>query len=79
MYPLDRRKVAFRLYAFLNSLRKTALLLNIHYSTVSRWLKSPGKKQYSRSQESLKSVVVIECIKTAIENDPFVMIRNLQK
>ena len=79
MYPLDRRTVATLLYSHLQSLRKTARLLQVCHTTVSRWLKNPCKaprKHYS--SRPLKSEVIVETIRIAIMNDPFISIRKLQ-
>ena len=40
MYPIDRRKLAIHVYSLFSSLRKTARILQVSHSTVSRWLKS---------------------------------------
>ena len=36
MYPIDRRKVAIMIYERLQSLRKTAMLLDVCHTTVSK-------------------------------------------
>lgn len=78
MYPVDRRKIAAHMYALLMSLRKTAKLLQVHHTTVSRWLKSPDRKAYSPRQRSKGSVHVIEVIKSALANDPFLSATKLK-
>lgn len=78
MYHLDRRKVALRLYSMLGSLRKTAMLVNVHFSTISRWMKAPERKTYTRSVLS-KSQTIIECLKDTIQSNPFLSIRELTK
>jgi len=75
MYSLDRRIVAKSLYAYLNSLRKTAIILNVSHSTVSRWLKNQDRKMYTK-REGLK---VIETIRTSIQIDPFISICKLRQ
>lgn len=77
MYPIDRRKLAIHVYSLFSSLRKTAKILQVSHSTVSRWLKSPNKKQYTRTQVS-KSKLIIETIKNAITNDPFITVLALK-
>ena len=37
-YPLDRRNLALHIYSLFQSLRKTALILNVSHMTVSRSL-----------------------------------------
>ena len=76
MYPLDRRIVAQRIYCLLGSLRKTSYLLNVHFSTISRWINNPERKQYTK-RKNLKTDIVIECIKTTIQTNPFMSIRKL--
>jgi len=75
MYPLDRRTIANRLYFLLASLRKTAYLLQVSHSTISRWVRSPIRKPYHRP--SLKADLVVEIIKTTILNNPFTTTRKL--
>ena len=43
MYPLDRRKL---IYSLGGSLRKTAKLLMVSHSTISRWFNRPEKKYF---------------------------------
>jgi transposase/predicted transcriptional regulator len=80
MYPLDRRKVAVRIYSLLSSLRKTALLLNISHSSVSRWLKSPEQKVYTRKDKTkiLKSDAIVETIKATVASNPFTSLVDLK-
>ncbi len=71
MYSIDRRRVAGHVYSLLNSLRKTAVLLQVSHSTVSRWLNAPQRKKYRR--DAIKqSVLVVECIRAAVAADPFI-------
>lgn len=78
MYPIDRRKLSIHVYSLFHSLRKTAVILQVSHSTVSRWLKSPERKQYSRSTVS-KTNQIIHTIKTAILSNPFISLVALQK
>ena len=79
MYPIDRRKIALHIYSLYSSLRKTAILLQVSHSTISRWLKNQQRKQYSRNPTKVyKSEVIVESIRTAIRNDPFISISKLR-
>jgi Trk-type K+ transport system membrane component len=62
MYPLDRRIVAQRIYAIVKSLRKTSYLINVHFSTISRWLRNPERKQYTY-KNATKEATIIECLR----------------
>ena len=79
MYSLDRRKIALHIYSLYYSLRKTAILLQVSHSTISRWLKNQSRKQYTkRSNVVYKSETIVETIKLAIQNDPFISISKLR-
>ena len=78
MYPVDRRKLAIHVYSLFSSLRKTADILQVSHSTVSRWLKCPERKKYCRSIVS-KTSQIIHAIKAAVINDPFISLVSLQK
>ena len=79
MYPIDRRKLAVHMYSILGSLRKTATLLMVSHSTVSRWLTYPEKKKYQRVKvQNLKTFQIVDIIKTTISSNPFISIRKLQ-
>ena len=79
MYPIDRRKIALHIYSLCSSLRKTAILLQVSHSTISRWLKNQQRKQYTKNPTKLyKSEVIVESIQTAIRNDPFISISKLR-
>ena len=58
------------------SLRKTAIILKVSHSSVSRWLKNVNKKQYYR-KPSLSSEHVVCTIKSALIADPFVSTRKI--
>ena len=76
MYPKDRRKLALHIHSLLNSLRKTAILLQVSHSTISRWLKNQARKKYTKSKKTIyKSDLIIESIRTAIY--PFISITKL--
>lgn len=79
MYPVHWRTLAAKVYEHLGSIRKAAVILNIHYSTLSRWILSPERKKYFRSHTvSLKSDVIIETVRDALIADPFLTVRKLQ-
>ena len=79
MYSLDRRKIALHIYSLYYSLRKTAILLQVSHSTISRWLKNQSRKQYTkRSNVVYKSETIVETIKLAIQNDPFISISKIE-
>ena len=79
MFPLDRRKVALHMYSILNSLRKVASLINVHYSTISRWVHTVERKPYTfKDTSSHKTELVKEVVKSAIQVNPLTSIRKLQ-
>ena len=77
MYPIHWRTLAAKVYANMGSLRKAARILNIHYSTLSRWILSPQRKKYVRSAIP-KSEIIVSTIRDALTADPFLTIRKLQ-
>jgi transposase len=70
MYAIDRRQLAAHIYSLVQSLRKTAILLQVSHTTIARWLKQPERKQYVR--QSRKHNKVIECIKGCITSNPLI-------
>ncbi len=51
MYSNDYKQLAIKLYHKFSSLRKVADLLDIHYSTISKWLsyiQKPRKSSYEK-------------------------------
>lgn len=79
MYSLDRRKIALHMYSILNSLRKVASLLSVHFSTVSRWIKNIERKSYTlKDRTHLKAEIVRDLIKGTIHANPFMSIRKLK-
>ena len=76
MYPLDRRIVAQNIYSIVKSLRKTALLLKVSHMTISRWIKNPERLTYSMFS---KARIISESIRSLIQNDPLVMLSQLQE
>jgi transposase len=79
MYALDRRKMAQHIYSILSSLRKTAHLLNVSHSTISRWIKNPLKMPYSKRIKVLKSDLITELLKITIKSNPFLSLLGFQK
>jgi transposase len=79
MYALDRRKMAQHIYSILSSLRKTARLLNVSHSTISRWIKNPLKMPYSKRIKVLKSDLITELLKITIKSNPFLSLLGFQK
>ena len=79
MYSRDFKNLAIRLYNKLHSLRKVANILNINYSTVSRWVNNgkciPRKKRNSKLENSF----VLELIEDNIKSDPFFIIKNIKE
>lgn len=79
MYPIDRRKLACHIYSLFLSLRRTAKILQVSHTTVSRWLKNTEQKKYCKSYVITKSSLIIETIHSSLKNDPFLSIRKLTK
>ena len=77
MYALDRRRVAIHIYSRLGSLRKTAILLGVSHSTVSRWINHPNRKQYTRQQPS-KSTIIADPVRMALACNPFLSLWQLR-
>ena len=76
MYPIDRRKVALRVYGLLQSLRKTGNLLDVSHTTVARWLQQSDRKRYFRSAP--KADVLVHSIKSLVESSPLISLRKLK-
>jgi len=76
MYSLDLRKLASHVYSLFLSLRKTATILKVSHSSVSRWLKNIDRKPYLR-KPYLSTEHVICTIKSSLVADPFVSTRKL--
>ena len=77
MYSIDRRKLAIHVYTLLSSLRKTAIILQVSHTTISRWLKNPERKSYNR--KALKVDQIVDIIKTTITSNPFITVRKFEK
>ena len=61
MYPNDRIKMAIHIYNILHSLRKTAKLLQVSHSTISRWINNPIRKKYT-TKRVLKADLIVDII-----------------
>ena len=78
MYPLDRRNLAKHVYNIFSSLRKTAFILEVSHSTISRWLKEPRKLYNSENRlKTSKTNRVVGTLKVLIESDPFISIQTM--
>jgi transposase len=78
MYPLDIRKQALKIYSKVQSLRKASKLLDIHFSSISRWLKQLERKPYPERKYT-KEALVVESIKDILQTHPLTSGRNLQR
>jgi transposase len=78
MYSIDLRKLSIHTYSLLNSLRKTSKVINVSHTTISRWLKNINKKKYNVNIEKTKTYKVKEILKTTIECNPFISLRQLK-
>lgn len=52
MYPIDRRESAKRVYSYVKSVKKAALLLSVSFSTAHRWIHNPKRKACARVRAS---------------------------
>jgi len=73
MYPVDRRRIAWRIYSLLKSSRKTASLLQVSHTTVLRWLRNAERKKYKRSAP--KTDILKARLREMVENDPSFTLR----
>jgi transposase len=53
------------------------LILQVSHSSIARWLKNVERKKYTVSKIA-KSTLIIEAIKNAVSNDPFITILKLK-
>ena len=74
MYSIDIKNLALHVYSIFNSLRKTAIILNVSHTTIARWLKQTEKKSYKRS--SNKSDLIVDVIRTTITANPYISLRS---
>ena len=78
MYPLDVRKQALKIYAKVQSLRKVGLLLDIHFSSISRWVRNLDRKPYS-PRKFTKQELIVESIKDVLQTNPLTSGRELAR
>jgi transposase len=78
MYPLDIRKQALKIYSKVQSLRKTSKLLDIHFSSISRWLHQLERKPYPERKYT-KEALIVETIKDVLQTNPLTSSRLLQQ
>ena len=78
MYPIDRRFIANRVYILLNSLRKTAVVLQVSHSTIARWLKNKERKHYERKIPS-RSAQVVGVLRSILKSSPFTTIQRMKQ
>lgn len=79
MYSMDRRKITIHIYYLIRSLRKTAILVQISHTTVSRWLKTIAMKEYTvRNKGKQKSLVIVDLIRASIASNPFISVAKLR-
>lgn len=80
MYCVDRRKIAIHIYSLIHSLRKTATLLQVSHTSISRWTKSIERKQYYiKNPQHQKSKIIIEVVRSAIASNPFTTAAKLRE
>jgi len=78
MFAINHRQLAIHIYGLVHSLRKTAILAQVSHMSVSRWLKTVERKQYTYTNRNhFKSDAVVDIIRTTIQNDPFISIIKL--
>lgn len=77
MYSNDFKILALRLYDKFLSLRKVADLLNIHYSTISKWL-IHIKSSRKPIKKKLDSKDISKTIKDFVKNSPFCSLFDIQ-
>jgi transposase len=77
MYPLDIRKQALKIYTKVQSLRKTSKLLDIHFSSISRWVHQLERKPYPERKYTKESLFV-ETMKDILQTQPLISSRTLQ-
>lgn len=78
MYSKDLKKVALNLYEQFKSLRKVANLLNINYSTISKW-----KNEIIKPRKSIDKILynnaISNFIEETIKTDPLISLRTIQE
>ena len=78
MYAVDFRKAVLQLYSYFNSMRKTAIALNVSVASISRWTKRIDPKQYTKRQVKT-SEVLVTYILTQISQKPYLTCKEICK
>lgn len=78
MYCINVRNIAVNIYYMLSSLRKTALLVNVHFTTISRWIKNIQRKEYHRTSVT-KTEKTINIIKNTVLCNPLITCNQLKE
>lgn len=78
MYSTDLRKLALHIYSILKSLRKTSIVINVSHTSINRWYKDITRKKYTTKIENTKTYKVKQIIKTTIERNPFISLREFK-
>lgn len=78
MYPQETRRIARLIYDQLHSLRKTAKLLQLCHTSISRWFSNPTKLPRKKTKES-KTDRIIGFIKGLVKSDPFIELRKMKQ
>ncbi len=74
MYSNDYKQLAIKLYYKFSSLRKVANLLDIHYSTISKWLSYIQKPR----KIITKKLTYISIVENYIKENPFCSLSDIQ-
>lgn len=70
MYPMDRRKLANHVYSLFSSLRKTAIVLNVSHTTISRWIICLERKKY-KPRMGHKTNTIVQALHAIVKATPF--------
>ena len=70
MYPVSFREIALRLYDYFQSLRKTASIMKICYSSISRWCKNIQPKSRKTRKTTIITDPLISFIQSLLLNNP---------
>ena len=71
MFSIDIRRIAIHIYSLIHSLRKTAILVQSSHMSIARWIKNIDRKVYqTRKQETHKSKLIVEIIRSSIVVNP---------
>jgi transposase len=79
LFPADRRLTVKLIYERVNSIRKTAIIMQVSKSTVQRWLVMDLMVLILQTKrEKPKLTKILEFVDSSLRNDPFVTCRKLQ-